>query len=185
MQYLLLEEPLYLLAFLGFVEIVLWIVYRKDLSPCNLKKLAIAPGVGVFIFLLSTFVTTERENIINICETSAREVEKNNLDVLNTLVDDNFKGILGSNTIDKKYFIDKLKEATQTVKINGVKFNSFNIVTKETSATMKVNTIIFLTATEGMFQLPLTWDIEWVKTNDTWKIITAKEPKYMDKLMNQ
>ncbi len=176
MTYLLLENPKYLLLFLGIIDLVL--IFSLKNIPFSKKKIAIIIIAVLIpaIHILARVVETDNEKIEKILIKISQTANKQQIDSVSFALSTDFKGKFNNKTYNKEGFIKLLKEKVGKKVINAINFKIKKIIFNKNTADSTIVSFVDLTTSDGVFRLPLQWEMKWNKKNDKWYIIKTKSP---------
>jgi hypothetical protein len=163
-----LEDPLYIYIALGFAELVLAVIRHETRARRWSSALVVPPVLAVAVWALSTWVVTDREQIIAATERIARGVEAGSVAAAEETLDDDYRGWAG----DKAGILEAGRAALRAYPIQKVGFTRVEVTVEGTEAALRLSTIV--TIQEG--KVGLVWDVRWVKRPSGWRIVAVDEP---------
>lgn len=164
-----LEDPLYVYFALGFAELVLAVIWHEKRTRRWSSALVVPPLLAAAVWALSTWVVTDREQIIRATEAIARDVEAGSVAAAEELLDDDYRGWEST----KAGLLEAGRAALKMYRIEKVGFTRMEVTVEGTEATLHVGTIITL---EGG-KAGIAWDVRWIKCPVGWRILEVSEPQ--------
>ena len=170
------ENPLWILAALAIAEIVLVAVWRERRTRKFAWALVGPPILAGMVAMLAWVVVTDREQILAISRTIAREVAADNADVVETYLDENFIGIYRSVRLDRAAAAAACRREVRRYRISDIRLANPDIEVRGESAEMHVTaTMSFSDAQAGARRIPVHFRIEWINGPDGWRISGADD----------
>jgi hypothetical protein len=177
MTHLLLEDPKYLLFLLVVIDLVLIFLLKK--IPFEKKKISIIIITLIIpaVHILAKVVETDNEKIENNLIKISQNANRLQIDSVTPFIDSNFVAEYENENYNKKEFIAFLKEKVGKKIINGINFKKNKISFTKNKAETVITSYVDITTTEGVYRLPLRWDITWIKKSNSWYMFKTKKPQ--------
>jgi len=177
MSYLFLENPKYLLIFLGIIDFIL--VFSLKRVDFDKKKLAIIiiSALIPLIYGISALVETDNEKIEKILLEISKTSNRLEIDSVTKYLDEDFNGHFDDTDYGAEEFIKLLKEKVGEKTVNGINLDKRKIVFTNNQAETTIISHVDLTTSSGVFRLSLKWEITWIKRKGDWYLFKTSTPK--------
>ncbi|MBN2693309.1 hypothetical protein JXR93_01480 [bacterium] len=180
MNELLFENPLYLIILFLGGSVFLYSKWKGSLlENSRFWKMLIPTAIAGVIFLISHFVVTDKEAILNASNKISSEISLNNYSILKKMLKSDFTISYKSQIINKDEFLKFLDELQSEQKYiitrMSIKLNQLRIMSSK--ATTDFNITIYIDTSEGIFRQILNWKLYWEKDGNHWLISKSDEPK--------
>lgn len=172
-QYLLLEEPSWVVAGLVVVELALagfWL--RRRTRPAAVA-MGVVPLLAGGILLLAALITTDRETLQQALQRIAEDYQNERLDAVANCFDDNYEGFGGN----KSSLLLLAKQTREAHAIRSVRLTRIQCHVEGQRAETRVTSLIRVDPTLGGETCALAWTIDWVRRDAGWRIRHVEEPR--------
>lgn len=177
------ENPLYLYITLGIVELVLvylwWDRRAEKVGRKYLLAMIAPPLIGLGVLLLSTFIITDREQIIAAAHEIAADMAGEGDAAIQKYLDHNFVVTFGGQPYDRETVLLLVRTQRRMHAIRQIDITSATVDVKGEFAKMNVTTSMTAEAKElnSEFRQPVQFDVTWVKRAEGWRVLECDEPK--------
>lgn len=177
---ILFEDPLYLLILLAGGEFYLYSLWHKEgtFTFKDLRKLLILPLIALGIWIMSTVVVTEKEEILNIMAEFSEKIERGPMPLLEKYLHADYSGhSLNQSFATKSEAMSFVKKHQDNkLIINGIRFQKKKFTIKGKKATLQTKMVLYITTQRGDGPFPLNISLVFQKTVEGWKILQNTPP---------
>ncbi len=179
MRELFFEDPFWVYVMLVAIEIFLLIFWWRSSDNSKAKWLLVPILAGGLVFAVEAMVETDREKLIKAVNSIAADVKNERLDVLESMISEDFKGEFQGRSLDKEESMELAREAMNTHGVTGLEIRNIDVKMKEDgrSASMVVVTRINLRYLGPRGSLLLRWSLLWKKIEGRWYIVYGETPR--------
>ncbi len=189
---LLFDDPTLVCVVAGIVFLVLAWVYlaavrrgwageapSKRLRSILLSGLIAMPFLGGMVVVLDVLIESDREQIVRISREIAEDVETGDLQAILPHLDSDFQARWRGKPLSRDEVTEAIQAERESNSISGIKIGDVKLDISGQRAKMFVTTTMQVKA-EMTINVPLTltWDMQWVKRPDGWKIRTVRETRF-------
>jgi len=173
------EDPFWIYVMLVAIELFLLIYWWRSSDNSKAKWLLIPILAGGLVFAVEALVETEREKLIKAVGTIAADVRNERLDVLESMISEDFKGNFRGRSLDKEESMELARESMNSHGVTGLEIKNIDVKIEEDGrrASMVVVTRLSLRYLGPRGSLLLRWTLLWEKIEGHWYIVYGETPK--------
>jgi hypothetical protein len=178
------EDPTSLYVVLGVVELFFAVMWFKRRTRAWAMRWAITVAVGLAVFGLAALVVTDREYVIDAMHEIADDCEAGSVQGVGKYLDADAVLDLpepyGGVELSRAKAMVAIRLALKALNIKDVRYTVLTVAFHGEKANVHAATLVGLGAggKEGAGTVPLTWDIDWARTPDGWRITRVHRPEY-------
>jgi len=180
---ILFEDPTELYVLLGLLEVVLAFIWAARRTRTAALRLIVPPVLGVLAFGVSELVVTDREEITAALGEIAADCQAGQVARAAFYLDPEARVSLpppvGGVNMAKGPALVAGKAALVGFGVTAVDLGRVKV--EVTGEEARVQAVTFIARRRGAAdggKIPLTWDMDWGRRPEGWRILRVRQPKY-------